>query len=83
MIKFLVSILLIALLSFICGLFLPWWTIALAAFVVSALIPLTPLQSFFAGFLAIFFLWGGLAFGIDQMNNAAFGEAACIEPAQH
>lgn len=74
MIKFLVSILLIALLSFVCGLFLPWWTIALAAFVVSALIPLKPLQAFFAGFLAIFLLWGGLAFGIDQLNNSILSE---------
>ncbi len=74
MIKFLVSVLLIALLSFVCGLFLPWWTIALVAFLVSALIPLTPLQSFFAGFLAIFLLWGGLAFGIDQMNNSILSE---------
>jgi hypothetical protein len=70
MIKFLVSILLIALLSFVCGLFLPWWTIALVAFLVSALIPLKPLQSFLAGFLAIFLLWGGLALGIDQLNNS-------------
>ncbi|HEY4289682.1 MAG TPA: hypothetical protein VGN00_21425 [Puia sp.] len=70
MIKFLVSILLIALLSFVCGLFLPWWTIGVAAFVVSALIPLKPLHAFFAGFLAIFLLWGGLAFGIDQQNNS-------------
>ena len=70
MIKFLVSILLIALLSFVCGLFLPWWTIALVAFIVSVLIPLKPLPSFFAGFLAIFLLWGGLALGIDQLNNS-------------
>ena len=70
MIKFLVSVLLIALLSFVCGLFLPWWTIALVAFLVSALIPLKPLQSFAAGFLAIFLLWGGLALGIDQLNNS-------------
>ena len=70
MIKFLVSIVLIALLSFVCGLFLPWWTIALVAFVVSVLIPLKPLYSFFAGFLAIFLLWGGMAFGIDWMNNS-------------
>ncbi|MBS1659873.1 MAG: hypothetical protein JST68_02350 [Bacteroidetes bacterium] len=68
--KFLVSILLIALLAFICGLFMPWWTIALAAFAVSALIPLKPLLAFFAGFLGIFLLWGGMAVVIDQLNNS-------------
>jgi hypothetical protein len=70
MIKFFVSILLIALLSFICCLFLPWWTIAIAAFVVSALIPQRPLLAFFTGFLALFLLWGGLALGIDAANNS-------------
>jgi hypothetical protein len=70
MIKFLVSTLLIALLSFVCGLFLPWWTVALAAFAVSALIPQKPLLAFIAGFLAIFLLWGGMALVIDQLNNS-------------
>jgi hypothetical protein len=70
MIKFLVSILLIALLSFICGLLFPWWTIAVAAFVVSALIPQRPLASFFTGFVALFLLWGALATFIDVSNNS-------------
>ncbi len=70
MIKFIVSILLIALLSFIGGLFFPWWTIAIAAFVVSVLIPQRPLASFFTGFTALFLLWGGLAAYIDAANNS-------------
>jgi hypothetical protein len=70
MIKFIVSTLLIALLSFICGLFLPWWTIALAAFGVSVLIPQQPLPSFLSGFLALTLLWGLLALGIDTANNS-------------
>ncbi|SRR5258708_3776758 len=70
MIKILVSALLIALLSFVCGLFFPWWTIALAAFAVSALIPLKPMFAFFTGFVAIFLLWGIMALVIDQLNNS-------------
>lgn len=70
MIKFIVSILLIALLSFICGLFFPWWSIAIAAFVVGALIPQRPLAAFFAGFVALFLLWGGLAAYFDTANNS-------------
>lgn len=69
-IKFFVTMLLIALLSFISGLFLPWWTIALVAFVVSALIPQGPLAAFFAGFLGLFLLWGGMALGIDLANGS-------------
>ena len=83
MIKFFVSILLIGLLSFICGLFLPWWTIALAAFAVSVLIPQRPLAAFFTGFLALFLLWGGLAFAIDAANNSILSaRIATILPLQ-
>jgi hypothetical protein len=70
MLKFLVSVLLIILLSFICGLFLPWWTIAVAAFAVSALIQQKPLAAFFTGFLALFLLWGGLALAVDIANES-------------
>jgi hypothetical protein len=68
--KFFVTTVLIALLSFIGGLFLPWWTIAVAAFLVSALIPQQPLNAFFAGFLSIFLLWGGMALVIDLANGS-------------
>lgn len=70
MIKFFVSIFLIALLSFIGGLFLPWWTIAVAAFAVNILIPQRPLPAFLTGFLALFLLWGGMAFAIDAANDS-------------
>jgi len=69
-VKFIVTTALIALLSFIGGLFLPWWTIAVAAFAVSALIPQQPLAAFLAGFLALFLLWGGMALGIDLANGS-------------
>jgi hypothetical protein len=68
-VKFIVTTLLIALASFVCGLFLPWWTIAPAAFIVSALIPQKPLMAFFAGFLALFLLWGLMALIIDELND--------------
>ena len=70
MIKFFVSVGLIALLSFIGGLFLPWWTIAVASFLVALLIKQRPMASFFTGFLALFLLWGGLATYIDIANNS-------------
>lgn len=67
--KFLVTILLIALLAFVCGLYLPWWGIALAAFIISLVFRQTPGKSFLAGFLGIFLLWGILAFSIDMANQ--------------
>lgn len=66
--KFIVSVLLIALLSFLGGLYLPWWGIAMAAFIVSALIPQRPGLAFLSGFLALFLLWGLFAWGIDAAN---------------
>ncbi len=70
MIKFLVATLLTALLSFVCGLFFPWWSIAVAAFLVSALLQQKPLFSFLSGFIGLMLLWGGLALAIDWNNNS-------------
>ncbi len=68
--KIFISILLIALLGFVSGIFLPWWGIALAAFLVSALIPQRPCIAFLSGFVAIFLLWGALAWSIDTGNGS-------------
>ncbi len=67
--KFFVSILLIAVLSFISGLFLPWWGIAIDAFLVAIIIPQRSYMAFFSGFLGVFLLWAGLAWWIDMKNN--------------
>lgn len=67
--KFLVSIILTALLSFALCLFMPWWSIAIAAFAVAALIPQKPGKSFVTGFTALFLLWGGLSFWISNSNH--------------
>ena len=67
--KFLVSILLTALLSFALCLFLPWWVIAIAGFAVAFAIPQKAGLSFFSGFLALFFLWAGLSFWMSAANN--------------
>lgn len=67
--KFIISLLLIIVLAFTSCLFFPWWSIALAAFIVSALIPQTPFKSFLAGFIALFLLWGVLSFWISHNNE--------------
>jgi hypothetical protein len=67
--KFIVSILLIAILSFALGLYLPWWSLALVAFIVAALIHQRAGKAFLSGFLGLFLLWGILAFIIDQNNQ--------------
>lgn len=67
--KFIVSIVLIALLSFAACLYLPWWSIAIVAFIVAALIPQQPGKSFLSGFVALFLLWGIIAFSISAGNS--------------
>lgn len=67
--KFIVSLVLIALLSVAACLYLPWWSIAIAAFIVAVAIPQKPLLSFAAGFIALFLLWGSLAWYISSNNN--------------
>jgi len=69
-VKFFVTTALIALLSFVFGLFFPWWTIAVAAFGVSALLPQRPIPAFFSGFAALFLLWGLLALVADLANES-------------
>ncbi|MGN6493674.1 MAG: hypothetical protein ACTHLE_16855 [Agriterribacter sp.] len=67
--KFLVSVLLIMLLSFVLSLYLPWWIIAVAAFGVSSFIIQKPYLAFTAGFVALLLLWGILAWYISLANN--------------
>ena len=67
--KFFISLILTILLSFAACLFLPWWSIAIAAFVVAALIPQKPFKAFLTGFIALFLLWGGLSFWMSNSND--------------
>lgn len=66
--KFFIALILTALLSFSWALFFPWWIIAVAAFIVAALIPQQKFLSFICAFLALFFLWGGQAILTDTKN---------------
>ena len=53
--KFIVALILTALLSYAAGLYFPWWSIAVAAFT--------------AAFSSVFIMWVILALSIDMNNN--------------
>lgn len=72
--KFLAATVLILLLSFIAGLFLPWWSIAIVAFLIALLIPQSIGKNFLAGFLGVFLLWGILALWIDVKNDSVLSQ---------
>jgi hypothetical protein len=67
--KFFISLLAIALLSFISGVYLPWWSFAVAAFLVGSLMTQRAIWSFLSGFLGVFLLWLGLTLWIDVQNE--------------
>ena len=67
--KFIVSLILTAVLAFAACLYFPWWSIAPAAFLVASVIPQRPGISFLTGFIALFLLWGGLSLWISQNND--------------
>lgn len=67
--RLLLSILLIALVSFIVTSFLPWWMIAVVCFVVTFLFRFNASKSFFAGFAGIFLLWLVVASLKDVAND--------------
>lgn len=68
--KFIFSVILTAIFSFIGGLFLDWWIISIAAFTVAFLLPQKPFISFLAGFISLFLLWAVLAIIIDVNNES-------------
>ena len=67
--KFFISLILTALLAFAFCLFLPWWSIAIAAFIVAVLIPQKPGKAFYTAFIALLLLWGGLSFWMSNNNH--------------
>ncbi len=68
--RFLLATLLTATLSFLAGLYTPWWSIAIVAFLVALLVKQRYGLAFLSGFLGLFLLWGGLAFWIDVKNES-------------
>ena len=53
--------LIILILSFASGYFLPWWIVAITAFLAAFFIGKTSGQSFWSGFSAVFIVWTVLA----------------------
>ncbi|MEN9319186.1 MAG: hypothetical protein RIQ51_1499 [Bacteroidota bacterium] len=69
--KFILSILLVGLVTYAIGIYgtLPWWSFVVTNLIIAIALPIKPLQSFIAGALGVGALWAGLAFGIDLANN--------------
>ena len=67
--KGLLLFLLIGILSFVAGLFYPWWTVGVVAFVIALVVPQKHFAAFFTAFLSIFILWFSLSYFKDLSND--------------
>jgi len=67
--KLFAAIILTALLAFVSGLYMPWWSIAIAAFLTALLVHQRGAKAFLSGFIGIFILWAFLAWWIDMKNE--------------
>jgi len=67
--KFIVSIVVTALLSYSMGLILPWWSVAIAGFISGVFIPQKLLLAMLSSFLGVFLLWGLIALYISISND--------------
>ncbi len=67
--RFLVAVIFTAILAFIVGLWLDWWSIALAAFIVGLMVFQSAGKAFAGGFLGVFIFWGALSWWIDSENK--------------
>ncbi len=67
--KFVITVFLISLLSFAACIYLPWWSVAIVSFIVSAVVNISSVLSFLAGFLAVFLLWLCISYSISVGNG--------------
>ncbi len=70
--KFLAALVLTVLLSFIAGLYLPWWSIVIAAFIVALIVRQKAGIAFLSAFCGLLLLWSGLSLWIDAKNESIF-----------
>jgi uncharacterized membrane protein len=67
--KFTIKIFLTALAAYFVANYFPWWSVAIVAFIISAIIQEKNISSFFNGFLSIGFLWLGMAIFSHQQSD--------------
>jgi hypothetical protein len=72
--KFIIVVLLTALLGYAAPLYFPWWSIAVTSFVVAIFVHQKAWAAFAATFSGLFLLWGIMALIIDNRNDHLLSE---------
>lgn len=65
-------------LALVFSVFLPWWSVMLAAFVSTILFSLNGSKVFFIPFIAVFLFWTGYAFALSNNNNFTLAKKIAI-----
>ena len=68
--KFILYIIAIILLGYVCHIFLPWWSIVVVAFIIGTLTKESGIRAFTIGFLSVALLWGIYATIINSQNDS-------------
>lgn len=72
--NFLLSIVLISVISAVMQLFLPWWIIAVVSFTIAWFVAQKPLAAFATGFISIALLWGLYSWFLSSANDHILAE---------
>ncbi len=72
--RFFKSFFVIFILSLLSGLVLPWWTVAIIAFIAGFYISPSATIAFFSSFFALFLLWSGYALILDVQNQSILSQ---------
>ena len=79
--KVIIKMMLMAGITYFALMALPWWIIAVIAFLISAILPTNDIGSFLSGFLGIGLLWLVLAWKLDiETNSILSAKIASIFP---
>ncbi len=68
--KFLLPVILIAIISLLLQWFMPWWSIVIAAALIGVMFSLSGFHSFLSGFFGTAIVWWGYAWMIDAKNQS-------------
>ncbi|HNP07931.1 MAG TPA: hypothetical protein PKN99_09895 [Cyclobacteriaceae bacterium] len=72
--RFIVQVIITAIVCFMFQKLFPWWTMAIGAFLVGFVFSNSGFKSFLSGFIAIGLLWLGLALYVDNATQSILTE---------
>lgn len=77
-IKFLIQILAVIIICLVLQLFMPWWTAAVAAFIISIAFNNTSFNAFTIGFISVFLVWSAYALWLDSQNASILSSKIAV-----